>query len=177
MKRSKIAVGAMALLPAAGLLAFTQLADAHHPDIQARVVCLDDRAEVTITASSWVTEEVPRRHNENIAIQWDGVTVANGKFLPSNGHQFVVTFLRPADGTTHTATALAVAPFGASGEFGFDGTFHTIDVKLPSNCVAAPTTTTPDKVVVEDQVLGTSVTRPVEPDVAAAVEVLPRFAG
>lgn len=177
MKRSKIVAGALALVPAAGLLALTQLADAHHPDIEAEVVCLDERAQVTITASSWITEEVPRRYNDNIAIQWDGATVGNGKFTPSNGYEFQVTFLRPADGTTHTATAVAIAPFGANGEFGFEGTFAEISVELPEDCVPASTTTPPDTVVVDDQVLGTSITRPAEPDVAPAVEVLPRFAG
>jgi hypothetical protein len=187
MKRSKIAAGALALLPAAGLLAVTQLADAHHPELEAKVVCIDDKAEVTITAWSWVTAEVPRRYNDNIAIQWDATTVANGKFLPSNNHQFSVSFLRTADGSTHTATALAIAPFGANGEFGFDGTFRSVQVKLPEKCVPATTTTssttststtsTTTTTSLTAQVLGSTVTRPVTPDVPTAVQVLPRFAG
>jgi hypothetical protein len=191
MKRSKIVAGALALAPAAGLLAVTQMAEAHHPEVRAEVVCIDTRAQVTITAWSWVTEEVPRRHNENIAIQWDGAAVANGKFLPSNNHQFSVSFMRPADGRTYTATALAIEPFGANGEFGFDGTFRSVQVKMPKECLptptvaptstAAPTTTTTapaSTTTVREQVLGVTVTRPVTPEVVAvAVEVLPRFAG
>ncbi len=191
MKRSKILAGALAFLPAAGLLAVTQLADAHHPEIAATTVCLDTTARVTINVNSWAdTDEPARRVDRDISVTWDGQVVGRGEFSPANNYRFTVVLTVPADGTTHVATATAEAPFGPNGEYGFQGEFRSVTVKLPTPCVPAPTTTTttttstttapppvvnvPTTTAPETQVLGETVTRPA---VAVPVEVLPRFAG
>lgn len=181
MKRSKLLAGAIALLPAAGLLAISQLADAHYPTIEATAVCVDTEAQITIKVTSWQTDENAHRQNANISVSWDGVPVASGSFTPANGYAFTVAVMAPADGAAHTIVATAVAPFGPSGEFGFAGTTNETTVTLPKSCAPVPTTappttapptTTVQQVVTE--VLGTTVTRA---DVATPVEVLPRFAG
>ena len=177
MKRSKLLAGAIALLPAAGLLAITQLADAHHPDVEATAVCVGTEAKVTIKVTSWQADENARRQNANISVAWDGVPVASGSFTPANGYAFTVAVMAPADGATHTIVATAVTPFGPNGEFGFAGTTDETTVTLPKSCapvaplIVAPTTTL-QQVVAE--VLGTTVTRA---DVATPVAVLPKFAG
>jgi hypothetical protein len=187
MKRSKIFAGALALLPAAGLLTLTQLADAHHPEIEAVTVCENTTANVTFTVSSWAeTDEQPRRVNNDIVVSWDGVPIHNGQFTPGNSYKFTFTKSFPADGTTHVATATAAAAFGPNEEYGFEGEFRSVKVTMPEPCPPAATTTTTAPVVTTTtapvvttttapqvvQVLGESVTRPAVP-----VEVLPRFAG
>jgi hypothetical protein len=187
MKRSKLLAGALALLPAAGLLAVTQLADAHHPDIEAHTVCVDTSAKVTIDVTSWTeTDEPARRVDGNVSVSWDGAVVGHGAFTPENSYHFTVTLSLPADGTTHVANATAVAPFGPAGEYGYEGSYREVSVTLPTTCTpttttaptttAAPTTTvapvTTTTAPTPVQVLGESVTRPAVP-----VEVLPKFAG
>lgn len=182
VKRSKIVVGALALLPAVGLLTWTQLADAHYPGIEGTALCLDTNAKVTIFGESWVTEDTPRRANNNIEVLWDGVRVANQSFTAANSYRFTIDLIVPADGKTHTLKAVAVTPFGPNGEYGFAETSRESTVTLPESCVPATTlpastststTTAPPKV--ETAVLGATVSRPA--DVATPVEVLPRFAG
>jgi hypothetical protein len=180
MKRSKMLVGALAALPALGLLAVTQLADAHHPEVEASAVCSNDIANVSVKVTSWTADEPPRRANSLVSVSWDGVQKATGSFTAANDYTFSVALAVPADGTTHTVTATAVNPFGPAGEYGFEGSFRETSVTLPTDCTPPTTTVTtttaaPQPVEVQPaEVLGTSVTRP---DVAVPVEVLPRFAG
>ena len=171
------------MLPAAGLLAFTQMADAHYPGIEGTAECVDVTAKVTIYVESWQTTESARRANNNIAVLWDGVTVASRAFTAANGYKFTIELTAPADGAVHALKAVAVDPFGPNGEFDFQGTSRENTVTLPKSCVvatttAAPTTTAPATTTTEQKVvtsvLGTTVTRV---DVATPVEVLPRFAG
>jgi len=178
MKRSKLLAGAIALLPAAGLLAITQLADAHYPGIDGTAVCIDTTANVELYVESWQTDEPARRANNNVDVQWDGVSVGKGKFTAENGYKFTLKITVKADGAPHAVKAVAVDPFGPSGEYGFEGTFRTNTVAVPPSCVptttAAPTTTAPVTTTTQSQVLGIVVTRP---DIPAPVEVLPKFAG
>jgi len=195
LKRSKIFAGALVVLPAAGLLAFTQLADAHYPDISATTACVDTRAQVTIEVTSWTeTNEPLLRVDRDITVTWDSQLVGRGEFTPANNYHFTVVLTVPADGTTHIATATAVAPFGPNGEYGFEGSFRQVSVTLPATCPPPPTTTVappptttvappPTTTVApppttttgpQTEVLGETVTRPA---VAVPVEVLPRFAG
>ena len=176
MKRSKLLVGAIALLPAAGLLAITQLADAHYPDIEATAVCVDAQAKITIKVTSWQTDENARRQNANISVSWDGVPVASGSFTPANTYTFTVAVMAPADGAAHAIVATAVTAFGPNGEFGSAGAAREATVTLPKSCAPPPTTVAPTTTVqrVVTEVLNTTVTRA---DVATPVDVLPRFAG
>jgi hypothetical protein len=175
MHRSKRMIGILAVVPAA-LLSLTQLADAHHPELEASVKCVDSQAEVTVKAWSWEDDDANRRVNKDIAISWDGVTKGSGAFTSANDYSFSTKFSVPADGTKHTATATAMVPFGPNGEFGFAGEFRQVTVTLPANCAPAPTTTTapPPTTTVDTVVLGTVAVRA---EVATPVEVLPRFAG
>ena len=180
------------MLPVAGLLAFTQLADAHYPDISAATACVDTKAQVTIEVTSWTeTNEPLLRVDRDISVTWDSQLVGRGEFTPANNYHFTVVLTVPADGTTHVATATAVAPFGPNGEYGFAGTFRQVSVTLPVTCRPATTTASPTTTVApppttttvappptttgpQTEVLGETVTRPA---VAVPVEVLPRFAG
>ncbi len=188
------------MLPAAGLLACTQLADAHYPDISATAACLDTRAQVTIEVTSWTeTNEPLLRVDRDITVTWDSQLVGRGEFTPANNYHFTVVLTVPADGSTHVATATAVAPFGPNGEYGFAGSFRQVSVTLPVTCLPATTTTASPTTTVappptttvappptttvappptttgpQTEVLGETVTRPA---VAVPVEVLPRFAG
>lgn len=180
MKRSKLLAGALALIPAAGLLAITQLADAHYPGIEGTAVCVDTSAKVTVYVESWQTTDPAHRANNNIAVYWDGVPIGNGSFTAQNGYKFTLDLKVPADGKAHNLKAVAVANFGPNGEFDYAGTSRESWVTLPESCVPATTlapTTVPTTSIakVQTEVLGATVTRPA--DVATPVEVLPRFAG
>ncbi len=181
MKRSKLLAGAIALLPAAGLLAITQLANAHYPDIEATAVCVNTEAKITIKVTSWQTDENARRENANISVSWDGVPVASGSFTPANTYTFTVAVMAPADGAAHAIVATAVTAFGPNGEFGSAGATREATITLPKSCAPATTTPPPTTVAptttvprVVTEVLGTTVTRA---DVATPVDVLPKFAG
>ena len=179
MKRSKIVAGVATLIPAAGLFLMIQTAGAHFPDIAASAACADatsGNAKVVITVTSWQTDlAAGHRQDNDIAVSWDGAVVQHGVFTPENGYSFKVTLTPVADGTTHTATATAIAAFGPNGEFGFAGELRTVSVVLPKDCVPPPATTTAaPTTTAKAQVLGTTVTKT---DVATPVAVLPKFAG
>lgn len=130
-------------------------ADAHHPEVTASAVCADGQSIVTIRATSWETDEAPRRHNNDVVVTFDAVVVGRGVFVPSNQYSFEIPYRTATDGATHTVRAAAVAPFGPQGEFGDAGSFRETTVTTPSNCspAAAPTTT----------IASTSTTVPVAP--------------
>lgn len=180
MKRSKKLLGALALVPAAGLLAMTQLADAHYPGIEGTAECIDTSAKVTVYVESWQTEDTAHRANNNVSVLWDGIPIGNGAFTAQNNYKFTLDLRVPADGKAHNLKAVAVANFGPNGEFDYAGTSRESWVTLPESCVPAttvPATTASTTTVqqVRTEVLGATVTRPA--DVATPVEVLPRFAG
>jgi hypothetical protein len=133
----------LALFAAAGIavVGFAGTASAHHPEISATVRCeAEGDPTVSITATSWATPNQAARHNNNVVIAIDGVTVRSGAFTATNGYTFTVRV--PVTVGVHTARATAVVGFGPSGEFGSAGEWRETQFRVPDNCAPVPPTTT-----------------------------------
>jgi hypothetical protein len=122
---------------AAALLAMAGPASAHHPTVSATATC----TEVTVTATSWQTDDPARMVNLDVRVLVDDEQVAAGEFTEANGHRFVVK--TPATAGQHTVRVVARAPWGPSGEFGSAFEARAAVVSVPVCPEYAPRPTTP----------------------------------
>ena len=75
-----LAAGALVLVPAA-------VAGAHHPTIEAEVVCVDGAEVVAYTSTAWSGQGAdptndPSRQNDQVDISFDGAVVGSGAYAP-----------------------------------------------------------------------------------------------
>jgi hypothetical protein len=170
MRKIPIALTGVAAA-AVGLLALTTgVSDAHHPEVE--VACVSAPANIRVTATAWG------------ALTFDGVAVGVGGFNAANNYTFTLDVVAPASTGTHVVRATSLHPWGIL-ENDPDpvgvGEFREATVVLPCGAIpattttVAPTTTVPaTTTTVPTDVRGVTVTRP---EVAAPVDVSPRFAG
>ena len=162
-----------AILAAGGLLVAANGADAHHPEVEA--TCLAWPATVRVTATAWDAPTLDERVNHDVQVAFDGVPVATGQFLATNGYTFTLDFEAPVATGTHVVRVTTLARWGANEDdlhpIGV-GEYREATVTLP--CGEAPTTTAAPTTTVPTEVKDVQVTRP---PAAVPVEVLPKFAG
>jgi hypothetical protein len=182
MRKIPIALTGVAAA-AVGLLALTTgVSDAHHPEVE--VACVSAPANIRVTATAWDAPTLDERVNDNIEITFDGVAVGVGGFNAANNYTFTLDVVAPASTGTHVVRATSLHPWGIL-ENDPDpvgvGEFREATVVLPCGAIpattttVAPTTTVPaTTTTVPTDVRGVTVTRP---EVAAPVDVSPRFAG
>jgi hypothetical protein len=165
-------------------------AAAHNSEVSAVNVCLDGAPNIKVSATAWQTELPPdHRINNDVRIDVTGSGTSrtmHGLFVAPDFEAQVVFDVPEAVGTVLTVRATAVAPWGATGEYGYAGTWRETRVAVTGGCTptAAPTTTVPVKIDLgteasspaapspeEVQVLGASLTRApaaATPEVAVA---------
>lgn len=108
----------------AAVVAFAAPAAACHPELAVKADCTG----ITVTATSWQTDDATQRHNPDVRVLLDGTEAARSSFT-AKAPSFVVA-VRAAHGE-RVVRVVAVAAWGPDGEHGDAGSHVEQTVTVP----------------------------------------------
>ncbi len=115
-------------------------ASAHHPEVEASVVCVEKGTQIQFQATAWAYDgDQNRRHNNDVAVTVDGVEVGSGAFTAANGYSFSGSFVaEPYFGQTIEIVVTAKVKWGIKENLASAGEKRSTYVKVDEKCETKP---------------------------------------